>query len=72
MPNRRCSKVRGMVDGVQLVPKRNKFRFPNSVSAEVKARSEVRIETLSAGQQEPARKEWEKVLRPFNRRKPWL
>ena len=28
--------------------------------------------TLPAGQQEPARKGWEKVLRPFRRREPWL
>ena len=28
---------------------------------------EVQIETLPAGQQEPARKGWEKVLRPFER-----
>ena len=34
--------------------------------------SEVQIETLRAGQQEPARKGWEKVLRPFKRREPWL
>ena len=34
--------------------------------------SEVQIETLPAGQQEPARKEWEKVLCPFKRREPWL
>ena len=34
--------------------------------------SEVQIETLPADQQEPARKEWEKVLRPFKRREPWL
>ena len=34
--------------------------------------SEVQIATLPAGQQEPARKEWEKVLRPFKRREPWL
>ena len=34
--------------------------------------SEVQIETLPADQQEPARKEWEKVLRPFNPREPWL
>ena len=34
--------------------------------------SEVQIETLPAAQQEPARKEWEKVLRPFKRREPWL
>ena len=72
MPNRRYSKVRGRVDGVQLVPKRNKFRFPNSVSAGAKAGSEVQIATLPADQQEPARKEWEKVLRPFKRREPWL
>lgn len=34
--------------------------------------SEVQIETLPADQQEPARKEWGKVLRPFKRREPWL
>lgn len=34
--------------------------------------SEVQIETLPADQQEPARKEWEKVLCPFKRREPWL
>ena len=34
--------------------------------------SEVQIETLPADQQEPARKEWEKVLRPFKCREPWL
>ena len=34
--------------------------------------SEVQIETLPADQQEPARKEWTKVLRPFKRREPWL
>ena len=34
--------------------------------------SEVQIETQPADQQEPARKEWEKVLRPFKRREPWL
>ena len=34
--------------------------------------SEVQIETLPADQQEPARKEWAKVLRPFKRREPWL
>ena len=45
---------------------------PRRVSAEVKARSEVQIETLPADQQESARKEWEKVLRPFKRREPWL
>ena len=27
---------------------------------------------LPADQQEPARQEWEKVLRPFKRREPWL
>ena len=37
-----------------------------------KAGSEVQIATLPAGQQEPARKEWAKVLRPFKRREPWL
>ena len=34
--------------------------------------SEVQIETLPAAQQEPARKDWAKVLRPFKRREPWL
>ena len=34
--------------------------------------SEVQIETPPADQQEPVRKEWEKVLRPFKRREPWL
>ena len=34
--------------------------------------SEVQIATLPAAQQEPARKEWAKVLRPFKRREPWL
>ncbi len=34
--------------------------------------SEVQIETLPAGQQEPARKEWAKALGPFKRREPWL
>ena len=34
--------------------------------------SEVQIETLPTDQQEPARKEWAKVLRPFKRREPWL
>ena len=34
--------------------------------------SEMQIATLPADQQEPARKEWEKVLRPFKRREPWL
>ena len=72
MPSRRYSKVRGRVGGVQLVPKRNKFRFPNSVSAGAKAGSKVQIATLPADQQEPARKEWAKILCPFNRRKPWL
>ena len=72
MLSRRCSKVRGRVGGVQLVPKRNKFRFSNSVSAEAKAGSEVQIATLPADQQEPARREWEKVLCPFKRREPWL
>ena len=72
MPNRRCSKVRGMVDGVQLVPKRNMFRFPNSELTETEAGSEVQIATLPADQQEPARKEWAKVLRQFKRREPWL
>ena len=45
---------------------------PRGVSAEAKAGSEVQIETLPADQQEPARKEWENVLRPFKRREPWL
>lgn len=48
------------------------FRFPNSELTETKAGSEVQIETLPADQQEPARKEWTKVLRPFKRREPWL
>ena len=34
--------------------------------------SEVQIAALPADQQEPARKEWAKVLRPFKRREPWL
>ena len=34
--------------------------------------SEVQIETLPADQQESAKQEWEKVLRPFKRREPWL
>ena len=34
--------------------------------------SEMQIATLPADQQEPARKEWEKVLRPFKRRESWL
>ena len=34
--------------------------------------SEVQIETLPADQHEPARKEWENVLRPSKRREPWL
>ena len=34
--------------------------------------SEVQIETLPAAQQESARREWEKFLRPFKRREPWL
>jgi len=34
--------------------------------------SEVQIATLPADQQESARKEWAKVLRPFKRREPWL
>lgn len=72
MLSRRCSKVGGRVDGLQLVPKRNMFRFPNSGLTETEAGSEVQIETLPADQQEPARKEWEKVLRPFKRREPWL
>ena len=37
-----------------------------------KAGSEVQIATLPTDQQESARKEWEKVLRPFKRREPWL
>ena len=37
-----------------------------------RACSEVQIETLPADQQEPARKAWAKVLRPFKRREPWL
>ena len=72
MLSRRCSKVRGRVGGVQLVPKRNMFRFPNSGLTETEAVSEVQIETLPADRQETARKEWEKVLRPFKRREPWL
>ena len=34
--------------------------------------SEIHIETLLADQQESARKEWAKILRPFKRREPWL
>ena len=34
--------------------------------------SEVQIATLPADQQEPAREDWEKVLRPFKRREPCL
>ena len=34
--------------------------------------SEVQIATLPTDQQEPARMEWENVLRPFKRREPWL
>ena len=34
--------------------------------------SEIHIETLPADQQESARKEWAKILRPFKRREPWL
>ena len=45
---------------------------PHRVSAEAEAGSEVQISTLPADQQEPARKEWVKVLRPFKRREPWL
>ena len=45
---------------------------PRRVSAETKAGSEVQIATLPADQQEPAKKEWAKVLRPFKRREPWL
>ena len=30
------------------------------------------IETLPADQQETARKEWARILRPFKRRGPWL
>ena len=30
------------------------------------------VGTVPADQQEPARKEWEKVQRPFKRREPWL
>ena len=51
---------------------REEMRRPHRVSAEAEAGSEVQIETLPADQQEPARKEWEKVLRPFKRREPWL
>ena len=43
---------------------------PRRVSAGAKAESEVQIATLPADQQEPARKEWENVLRPFKRREP--
>ena len=57
---------------LQLVPKRNMFRFPNSELTETEAGSEVQIATLPADQQEPAKQEWEKVLRPFKRREPWL
>ena len=45
---------------------------PRRVSSESKAGSVVQIATLLADQQEPARKDWEKVLRPFKRREPWL
>ena len=45
---------------------------PRRVSSETEAGSEVQIATLPADRQEPARKEWEKVLRPFKRREPWL
>ena len=45
---------------------------PCGVSSEAEAGSEVQIETLPADQQEPARQEWENVLRPFKRREPWL
>ena len=45
---------------------------PRRVSSEAKAGSVVQIATLPAGQQEPARKEWEKFLYPFKRREPWL
>ena len=34
--------------------------------------SEVQIETLPAEQQPAARKAWEKTLRPFKRKEPWL
>ena len=34
--------------------------------------SEVQIETLPTAQQAAARKAWEKTLRPFKRREPWL
>ena len=34
--------------------------------------SELHIQTLPADQQETARKEWARILRPFRRREPWL
>ena len=34
--------------------------------------SELHIQTLPADQQETARKEWARILRPFKRREPWL
>lgn len=34
--------------------------------------SELHIQTLPADQQEAARKEWARILRPFKRREPWL
>ena len=49
-----------------------KRRAAEKQAAEARVCSEVQLETLPADQQEPARKEWEKVLRPFKRREPWL
>ncbi|WP_407450495.1 hypothetical protein [Fibrobacter sp.] len=34
--------------------------------------SELHIQTLPADQQETARKEWARILRPFKSREPWL
>ena len=34
--------------------------------------SEFHIQTMPADQQETARKEWTRILRPFKRREPWL
>ena len=34
--------------------------------------SELHIQTLPTDQQETARKEWARILRPFKRREPWL
>ena len=45
---------------------------PRRVSAEAKAGSVVQIATLPADRQEPARKDWAKVLRSFKCREPWL